>query len=359
MENFHVSQFVSRIISFSSEYSSTNWSASKIIGPPRLNKIFGDNPNSWCPAIHNENQILELGFEKSVYLRQIRIYENFSGGAVTRIDALNDNEYETVWSTNNPPVIKNHYDIFTPKFDPIDFSTNQIRIHLTLENRDEFTEIEAVEILGTIVNYHIPKKTLSYDMSEMLKNELFTDMKIECDEEVFKVHKCIIASRSLCLYSYLEKNDSKVKIMSPKELCLIIGFLYNDNLSETLLNDLIEIMKKKSKESNNEDSWMLTLNKLIRYAIIFKLSRLEHLLLNFMISKFLNLNNILEILMDSMNGETSQDSKLENDFEFRIKLKGVEEACMNVIRLNIKDVVKLDKLKSIPKSILLKIIQYI
>jgi hypothetical protein len=398
-EQMNLSQFVSRVISFTSQYSDSNWCAANLVGPPRLNNIYGDSVLAWCPSTNTEQQVLELGFERSVYIQTIRIYENYYGGAITKIEVFNGNEYRVLWSSETTSV-KTSYDVFTPTFAPTDFSSNQIRLTLTQAGRDLFSEIDAVEIVGSLVNFTIPKKTLSNDMSQMLKNELYTDLELEVtknDEiKVYKLHKCVLASRSKTLFDFLARNNFKlIDVMSDLEFRLILDYLYTDNLNEDILGELAETAKQQRVETDqssersvltnklsfqelervesydenlvldfesDEERWMLTVNKLMRIAIRFKLERLEKLLLCYLINKFITIDTVLNILMDSVDGvdlPLLSDGSFELDSSEKFKLLNVEEACLNVIKLNIKVIIQTSKFKYLNKGLLIKIARYL
>jgi hypothetical protein len=392
-----IRQFVSRIIRFTSQYSETNWSANKIIGPPHSNCSYGDSVNAWCPSNHNENQILELEFEISVYAREIRIYENFNGGSVTKIEAMNsaaNEQYVTLWNTNETS-IKSSYDIFSPRLNRTNFLTNRIRLTLTLEDRGVFAELEAVELVGTLINLEIPKISLSIDFSQMLNEGLFSDLEIRLDnvETVLKAHKCVLAARSNTFYEFLVRNSFKCSTMTEYEAKLLLDFIYTDNLNENLIIELFESNKKikthpnndtsfkiienelKSWEKDNqildfesdEEKWLLSLNQMIRLAFLFKLDRFEKLLVEYLMKKMLTMDNILNVLMDSVDGidlvsvldKNLNDYIVEDLLGKKFKLPMVEKACMSIIRIRIKDVIKTEKFKYLPKNLLIEIVRLI
>jgi hypothetical protein len=62
------------------------------------------------------------------------------------------------------------YSIFTPVFPKVLFQSNQIKLFLSQLDRNLFSEIEAVELIGSIINLDIPKKSLTEDINSLLKN---------------------------------------------------------------------------------------------------------------------------------------------------------------------------------------------
>lgn len=365
-----LSQFVTRVVSFTSQYGDTNWRASNLIGPPTLNNVYGDSGSAWCPSMADQNQELELAFETSVYVKRIKIYENYYGGAVTKIEALNDDHYETLWSTDSPTLVQ-YYNIFSPDIVPTSFQTNQLRISLTLENRGLFSEIEAVELLGVLVNIEAPVRTLDIDLMKMLKNEIHADLDIrDADLATTRAHSCIVAVRAPCFYQHLTENDFKLADLTGDHLKFLLEFIYTDELNETALRRLIEHTKRlttadappdlqrlqindPTDDRDDDDwktldfksdqfKWMLVPNRFIRFAIAFKLNRLEKLLVNYLVNSFLSVQNTLYVFMDALEDQES--------------LSLVVEACLCFIRLNIKQIIKTDEFKLLPKKALLKII---
>lgn len=214
-----ISQFVSSVLSFTSQYSDVQWRALNLVGQPTSNAVYGDNSNSWCPATSNENQILELLFEIPVYISQIRIYENYNGGAVTQIEAYNSsaNSYEIIWS-REAPVLTQFYNIFSPEFPSTTFQSNQIRLTVNQSERNLFAEIEAVELVGRMINLEIPNKSLTHDIFNLFNNGLYSDIELGLYDkntnklvETIKCHRNILAIRSKTLFDYIESNSYQIR----------------------------------------------------------------------------------------------------------------------------------------------------
>jgi hypothetical protein len=382
-----LTQYVSRVISFTSQYSDSNWRATNLVGPPTLNGAYGDSINSWCPSTADQNQILELQFEELVYATQIKIYENLNGGGITSIEAKNieTNEYELLWSTDMPNILQ-HYNIFLPEFNPTRFQTNQIRITLTQEGRGAFSEIEAVALIGTLINLSICESTISLDLCELLNSKSFSDISIELISysETFAAHRCILTARSIELFNFIIKNDFKLEHIKPLEFKILLKYIYSDMLDEVLLKEFLE--KEKLNDSNLEvieiinnsandeetsyfntisDKWLLCINNLIRYSILFKMDRLQKLLVKYLMNKFLTNDNVLNILVDSV-GSSSLNVLIKHDDDlYKLKLNEkfqVElamEACLSFIRIHVKQIIKTSKFAKLPKEFIIKIVQSI
>lgn len=192
-----LAQFVREVVSFTSQYGDANWRAANLIGPPTSNSEFGDLSTAWCPSQADQNQVLELSFETEVFVEKIRLYENYNGGACTRLEALNPatNEYVQLWSTDQVQHFS-HYSIFEPAFKTSTFKAKQIRVSLTFEGRNLFSEIEAVELIGSLINIEPPVACLAADLAKMFLEGSYSDCEIFV--EVYFKNKVANNSKEKC-----------------------------------------------------------------------------------------------------------------------------------------------------------------
>lgn len=175
--------------------------------------------------------------------------------------------------------------------------------------------------------------------------------------ETIKSHRCILATRAPKLFEYLKRTDFRWSEMDLLSAEFVLGYIYTDEIDAEKLGRMIELEKKKgdsNEEKGKEETydflnyktkrtkWMLVINEIMRNAISFELNRLEKLLVNYLMDEFLSKTNVLYVLMDSL--------------EESIKLPLVEEVCLSFIKLNVKEIIKIDEFKLLPKSVLLKIV---
>jgi hypothetical protein len=82
-------EWASRVIAVSSEYSSTDWSAQQVLGPPDVYPGYGDNPKAWASKEADApTEFIEVGFARPTSLRELRIYETLNAGAISAIDVV-------------------------------------------------------------------------------------------------------------------------------------------------------------------------------------------------------------------------------------------------------------------------------
>ncbi len=158
------------------------------------------------------------------------------------------------------------------------------------------------------------------------------------------------------------------------EFKFIIEFIYSDLLNENTLTAIIEEKKLINTTATNdsneikeildmntsEEKWLLTINNLVRLCIQFKLDRLEKLLLNYLLMHFMDLNNVLNILLDALDGTVFESNPSDTniiDIQTKFKLEKVEELSLSFIKFHIKQIIKLEKFTLLPKDILIKIVR--
>jgi len=133
----------------SSQYSDDAWSAQQVIGEPDTPEP-GDFYTAWA-ASDSDAQIetLTLTFEQPVIPIAIEIYESYNPGAVVRIEVLDPNtdEWVIVWEGVSDTVGQ-EIAVFSPKLQPVDFATNQVRLTIDEPSILGWNEIDAVKLIG-------------------------------------------------------------------------------------------------------------------------------------------------------------------------------------------------------------------
>src|SRR6185295_1578814 len=96
-------QYASTVIAFSSQYSTTSWSASRALGAPNVTS-YADNSNAWAPVAQNGTaESITVGFATPVLATGVTIRETWGNGFVTRVDALDMSDVlHTVWTGVDP-----------------------------------------------------------------------------------------------------------------------------------------------------------------------------------------------------------------------------------------------------------------
>ncbi|XP_052689658.1 uncharacterized protein LOC128167784 [Crassostrea angulata] len=125
----NITQWVAEVTDFSSQYNSSGWSASSVIGVPKVYPRYGDIQGAWASADKNADQFIQVKFQKKVFLREINIYETYHAGGVKKISAK---DMQGNW-------------VMPPHF-PVD----ELRLDIDCTACGTWVEIDAVNIVGTL-----------------------------------------------------------------------------------------------------------------------------------------------------------------------------------------------------------------
>ena len=81
-----IRQYADQVITFSSQYSATSWSANRTLGRENVYPNYGDNSNAWSPlTADSQREYLVLGFDTIQTVKRIEIYETWYPGAVDTV----------------------------------------------------------------------------------------------------------------------------------------------------------------------------------------------------------------------------------------------------------------------------------
>lgn len=145
-----LSQFAGSVIGFSSEFTTTSWSASQATGAPDT-FTYGDIPTAWS-ALNTDGppdpEFITLGFTTPVFATSVTVYETFNNGFVTSIDLL-----DTLGVFHPMPVTDtaapNVVSAFTHTFPITPYLVSGVRIVVNPNHVvGDWEEIDAVELVG-------------------------------------------------------------------------------------------------------------------------------------------------------------------------------------------------------------------
>ena len=141
-------RWASRVLGFSSQYTTGGWSAAQALGQPDTYPLYGDFQWAWATAVTDDpNEYLELGFDPPAPVSSVSIYETFNPGAVSKVSVRNPNTglWVQVWSgvaAPAPAVAR----IFTVTFPQTSFPVDAVRLDLDSQLVPDWNEIDAVRI---------------------------------------------------------------------------------------------------------------------------------------------------------------------------------------------------------------------
>ncbi|XP_061163726.1 uncharacterized protein LOC133172908 [Saccostrea echinata] len=141
-------EWASEVTAFSSQYSSSSYSAKQILGKPNVYPKYSAGPLTWMQSSYNAKQYIELKFPEKIWLTEVNIYETYNAGAVTGILAKNEeNRWVEIFKAPYAHLIKRSR-IFSPKIKRLNFPVNELRIEVDCTVSGSYVAIDAVEIVG-------------------------------------------------------------------------------------------------------------------------------------------------------------------------------------------------------------------
>lgn len=145
-----IEQWASVVYSFSSEYNSGGWAANQVIGPPQVYPSYGDIEGAWASENTNSIEYIEIGFEQTIIPSEIKLYETYHAGGVSKIMAKNPAGHWVALYT--APRLENIESsrIFSPNLTGNTFETNQLWIEIDSSLAQSWVEIDAVQLIGSL-----------------------------------------------------------------------------------------------------------------------------------------------------------------------------------------------------------------
>ncbi|MDO9104423.1 MAG: hypothetical protein Q7U57_05625 [Methylovulum sp.] len=141
-------QWATKVIGFSSQYSTSSWSASQALKAPNTNS-YGDNSTAWTTAVADAGEeFLTLGFANPVYATGLTIRETYGYGFVTGVQIIDtDNIAHNVWSgTDNS--VPNQINNFLVSWPQTAYLVKAVKIYINTALQSSYEEIDAVQLHG-------------------------------------------------------------------------------------------------------------------------------------------------------------------------------------------------------------------
>jgi Ca2+-binding RTX toxin-like protein len=148
-------QYAASVIGFSSQLSSTTYSAQQAIG--RSNTlVYGDQPTAWAPSRRNDNgdntadEFITVGFATPVYANSLEVRESWGNGFIRSVELLDTNGvYHNVWSGTDTSAISSPAN-FQIDFAPTNYLVTGAKINVDIDNNTAtYEEIDSVLLSGT------------------------------------------------------------------------------------------------------------------------------------------------------------------------------------------------------------------
>ncbi|MBN1259703.1 MAG: hypothetical protein JXB35_03395 [Anaerolineae bacterium] len=130
----------------SSEYARPDWSAERVIGPPEIEACV-DDPRAWASARGNGLEWLLIHFDQAVYATEVRIYQTFGRGALSRVHLIDEaGGQQLVWEgTDAVDVCPGVLSVSMPR---TGYRISGVRIELDESRTGFWNQIDAVALIG-------------------------------------------------------------------------------------------------------------------------------------------------------------------------------------------------------------------
>jgi hypothetical protein len=144
-----VQQVARRVIDFSSEYSTSSWSAAQTLGAPNTLQ-YGDYATAWAPEpINGTMEYVTVGYDVPIYATGAVIFESNGNGFVRRVEALDlDGNYHVVWEGTDPS-LPGEVAQFRVTFPQTSYLVDGLRVTIdTDHDQAVWEEIDAIILEG-------------------------------------------------------------------------------------------------------------------------------------------------------------------------------------------------------------------
>ena len=136
-----------------SQYGRTQYSAAQATGAPNIS-LAGNSPDAWCPASKAQGtDWLEVTFAKPVKATEVRVRQNDTVGAITKIEAIEPDGTTHVWwegvDPYKAPAVREivWFAVRVPK---TSYLVARVKLTLNLAAGPGWKEIDAVQLVGAV-----------------------------------------------------------------------------------------------------------------------------------------------------------------------------------------------------------------
>ncbi|XP_048760253.2 F-box/LRR-repeat protein 4-like [Ostrea edulis] len=147
-----IRQWVSSVLNFSSQYDTAGWSASQVVGAPKVYPRYGDIRGAWATRTKTDKEFVELKYEQKVYPQEINVYETYHAGGTKKVQGKTDSgTWFTLYETDKIELIKESR-IFKVPLKETNIPMDTLRVEIDCTVAATWVEIDAVELVGTVAN---------------------------------------------------------------------------------------------------------------------------------------------------------------------------------------------------------------
>jgi OmpA-OmpF porin, OOP family len=139
-------EWASKVIEFSSQLTTNQYSAEQALGKPNVLPGSGDNPVAWTNDKPNRKEFLKLGFSNPMTIQQIAIAESWNPSALTKILVYDEAGKEYEISVQTPSKLSLKSRMLNVFFKPTTYKVNAVKLEFDGSAVSGHFAIDAVAI---------------------------------------------------------------------------------------------------------------------------------------------------------------------------------------------------------------------
>jgi sugar lactone lactonase YvrE len=118
-----------------------------LIGQPEVESCTS-NPDAWAPVTFGTQETISLGFDEPVFASQVQIHQTHQPGAITEVGLIDERGQATQVYSGTASLMELCPVVLEVNFEPTLSRIVSVTITLDQEPGDNWTEIDAVELIG-------------------------------------------------------------------------------------------------------------------------------------------------------------------------------------------------------------------
>jgi OmpA-OmpF porin, OOP family len=163
-------QWATKVLEFSSELTSVQYSARQALGKPNVMPAGGQNPNAWTPDKPKRTEFIKLGYETPMQIQQIAIAESYNPGALYKVYTYDEAGKEYLIHTFNPMVVPQKGRMLNVFVEKTPYKVGAVKLEYDGSALPDYFSLDAVAITDS--NYPI---IADIDLPELLAKGLVVE----------------------------------------------------------------------------------------------------------------------------------------------------------------------------------------
>ena len=163
-------QWSSKILDFSTQFDTNDFSAVKLLGPPDVPVEGGQHPNAWMPKSPDQREFIAVGFDSAIHVRQIAIFESFNPGAIYKVYLYDERNILHVIGTLEPKPAQRSSRVLHVMIDQTPYKVTALRLIMDGTRVPGYNAIDAIGISSSTELIQ-KRKNFAYRRNPRLKTE--------------------------------------------------------------------------------------------------------------------------------------------------------------------------------------------